>query len=195
MSGHESNIPLNQPNHEKYLFTSISCFLGLLIPGLGHLLQRRFFKAFLFFSCIYFLFFYGWALGGYNNVYLPRASECQPRGKTLTSVSIGPISFPFPKCFYYRLQFAGQLWVGLAVLPAIIQYYLVDEEIGISPPLPVIGTVMRAPSESSLNQLQTEGTIVWELAWVFTVTAGLLNLLAAYDTLAANYASLDHLKR
>jgi TM2 domain-containing membrane protein YozV len=183
----ETSILNIESKHRFRLFSGFVCFCGFLIPGLGHFLQRRFFKAFLFLFSIYFLFFYGWALSSYQNVYLPRASECQPRGKSLTSVTIGPLSIPFPKCFYYRLQFVGQLGIGIVSAPAVIQFLFVDEEVGTSPPLPLIGTVMRAPPEAVLNQLQTEGTIVWELAWVFTVSAGLLNLLAAYDTLFSKY--------
>jgi hypothetical protein len=42
---------------------------------------------------------------------------------------------------------------------------------------------LKAPPERELNRLQTEGDASWELAWVFTVAAGLLNLLVVYDAL------------
>ena len=174
VSAHSSRRPL----------APVCGVFGLIVPGLGHLLQKRFFKSALYFICIYFLFFYGWALGNFSNVYLPRANECQPRGKELTTINYGPLSIPFPKALYYRLQFAGQFWAGVAVWPALIQFWFVDEEDADAAPLPIIGKLMRAPSEQVLNQMQTQGTIVWELAWVFTVAAGLLNLLAAYDSFA-----------
>jgi hypothetical protein len=156
----------------------------LLVPGLGQLLQRRYFKAGLFCVCIYFLFFYGWHLGNYINVYLPRAHECAPRAKNWTTVTAGPLSIPFPKAIYYRLQFAGQLGTGIVAWPAIIQFWAVDEEDPNAKPLPLIGLIMRAPPEQKLNLMQTHGTILWELAWVFTVAAGLLNILVAYDAYA-----------
>lgn len=158
--------------------------LGMVVPGAGHFVQKRFFKGFVFLGCIYFLFFYGWILGNYSNVYLPRATDCQPRGKTLTTITYGPLSIPFPKALYYRLQFAGQVWVGAVAWPALIQFWSVDEEDLEAEPIPILGRVMRAPPEQLLNQMQTQGTIIWELAWVFTVAAGLLNLLAAYDAFA-----------
>lgn len=176
-SFNKKDIPIKSVN---YLFG----FLSFLIPGLGHIFQNRVFKGLLFFICINFLFFYGWYLGSFSNVYLPRATECQPRGKILTTISYGPVSIPFPKSLYYRLQYAGQFWVGLPAWPALVQFLFIDEEKNDLPLLPIFGKIMRAPSEQELNQLQTQGTIVWELAWIFTVSAGLLNLLVAYDCYA-----------
>lgn len=157
---------------------------SLLVPGLGQFLQRRYFKAGLFCLCVYFLFFYGWHLGQYSNVYLPRAHESAPRAKEWTTITLGPLSIPFPKSLYYRLQFAGQFGAGVVVWPALVQHWAVDEEDPNAKPLPIIGLIMRAPPEQKLNLIQTHGTILWELAWVFTVAAGLLNILVAYDAYA-----------
>lgn len=174
----------NGPGNMKRPMDPIGGLLGLVSPGLGHIVQGRYFKGILFLLTIYFLFFYGWILGNFSNVYLPRANECQPRGKALTTINLGPLSIPVPKPVYYRLQYAGQVWIGIVAMPALVQFWYADEEDSECPPLPVIGKIMRAPPEHVLNELQTHGTITWELAWVFTVAAGLLNLLAAFDALA-----------
>ena len=43
------------------------------------------------------------------------------------------------------------------------------------------GTYMQAPSESFVNKLQTNGDKLWDLGWVYTVIAGILNILVIYD--------------
>ena len=43
---------------------------------------------------------------------------------------------------------------------------------------------MLAPSEARLNDLQRAQDKTFDLAWVFTVIAGALNLLVIYDALA-----------
>lgn len=182
------------PSSKKNL-NPVCGLLGILIPGLGHFFQNRIFKGLLFFICIYFLFFYGWFLGNFSNVYLPRATECQPRGKNLTTINYGPASIPFPKPLYYRLQYAGQFWVGVAAWPALVQFWFIDEENNELPPIPILGKIMRALPEQELNQIQTQGTIIWELAWIFTVSAGLLNLLAAYDSYAGPVSFAERAQR
>ena len=48
----------------------------------------------------------------------------------------------------------------------------------------LFGTFQRAPSEDELNQLQRNGNKRWDLGWVYTVIAGVLNLLVMYDAFA-----------
>ena len=43
---------------------------------------------------------------------------------------------------------------------------------------------MRAPSLDKINQLQRDGDKTWDLGWVYTVIAGVLNVLVIYDALA-----------
>ncbi|MFM8934110.1 MAG: DUF6677 family protein [Gemmataceae bacterium] len=154
--------------------------LSALVPGLGQLFQGRAFKGWLFLGCVYFLFFYGWILGGRSNVYLPRAEQCVPFKTNIVRVAFG---IPFPKPLYYRWQYVGQVGVGIAAWPAIIQCYWADEENEPDVTPPLLGKYLKAPPERELNRLQTEGDASWELAWVFTVAAGLLNLLGIYDAL------------
>ena len=82
---------------------------------------------------------------------------------------------------WYRPQFLGQVWIGTAAWPAIYQYVKFDatKEEG-----PLFGKFQRTPPESELNDLQRNSSKRWDLGWVYTVIAGVLNLLVIYDALA-----------
>lgn len=49
---------------------------------------------------------------------------------------------------------------------------------------PLLGTYQRTPSDDRLNDLQRNGSKLWDLAWVYTVIAGVLNILVIYDAFA-----------
>lgn len=164
-------------------------FLSYLVPGLGQILQGRVAKGILFFICIQTLFFWGLSLGQWKNVYLPRADD--PNRFRKPEISLGPINVPFPRPLAYRVQFLGQFWVGIGAWPAVLQWLSYEDETskGYQPnipaaPHPILGNFMRTPPEAELNLLQTEGDKIWELGWVFTVIAGILNLMVIYDAFA-----------
>jgi Family of unknown function (DUF6677) len=182
--------------------------LSYLIPGLGQIYQGRVGKGLLFFVCIATLFFYGMYLGSWSNVYLPDSSQ-----------EYNPLNLPpLLADLYNRPQFAGQVWIGVAAWPAVVQYWASDpdRETG-----PLFGSYQRAPYETrseyapdrpddpedrrdarkrfglkpsqalkdwrpgmTLNELQRESDKSWDLGWVFTVIAGVLNVLVIYDALA-----------
>ena len=48
----------------------------------------------------------------------------------------------------------------------------------------VLRTFQRAPSEEEMNDIQRAGTKRIDLGWVYTVIAGVLNLLVMYDAFA-----------
>src|SRR6188472_3342186 len=52
----------------------LAAFLAWLVPGLGHIYQRRTGKGVLFFVCIVGTFFYGWYIGGQRVVYASSAN-------------------------------------------------------------------------------------------------------------------------
>jgi hypothetical protein len=137
----------------------------------------------LFFVCIYGLFYYGQWMGHWRNVWLPDVSKQQN-----VQLPILGADLPGPaKALYYRPQFAAQFWVGVAVWPAMIQYAATDPPADPDDqpnPAPVIGRLMQAPTEAELNALQRDGDKRWDLGWVYTVIAGVLNLLVIYDALA-----------
>ena len=47
-----------------------------------------------------------------------------------------------------------------------------------------LGNFQRTPSEPALNAVHTSGDKLLELGWVFTVIAGVLNVMVIYDALA-----------
>jgi hypothetical protein len=148
-------------------------FLSYLVPGLGQIYQGRIGKGVLFLVCLYGMFFYGMSLGSWKNVYLPDTS----RDRTLN-----PWNLPVPIAnVYNRLHFAGQFWIGVAAWPALYQYWIGDREQGNGSAL---GSFERTPSEDELNKLQREGDKSWDLGWVYTVIAGVLNILVIYDAFA-----------
>ncbi len=175
-------------------------FLSYLMPGLGQIYQGRITKGILFLVCVYGLFFYGMSLGSWSNVFLPRSA----RG-----------SMSLYDDFLARPQFLGQFWAGVVVWPAIYQYLNFNDKESSGP---IFGTWQRTPYESregdesvdkapnltsarrdwegkTLNELQTEGDKSYDLGWVYTVIAGVLNILVIYDAVAGPAFGAEALAR
>lgn len=149
----------------------LAAFLAWLVPGLGHLYQGRVGKGLLFFVCIVGTFLYGLYIGQGRVVYASTPSM-------LT-----------------RWQYLCQVGAGLPALPALVQRYRLDHGKG---PLPLLGHVMYPPdmqqtyrsddeadnvvvSPNELAQWHHDLGDLFEMGTVFTVIAGLLNVLAIYD--------------
>ena len=148
----------------------LAAFLSYLVPGLGQIYQGRIGKGILFFVCVYTLFFYGMYLGSWSNVYLPdTAKVSNPWGLP-----------PWAANLYNRPHFVGQFWVGIAAWPAIYQYSRYEPD----DPRPPLNGFQRQPSEKDLDDLQRNGDKTWDLAWVYTVIAGVLNVMVIYDAFA-----------
>lgn len=162
MAAAPTTVPVDQPHHSL-----LGGVLSYLVPGLGQILQGRIGKGLLFFVCLHGLFFFGMYLGSWQNVYIPdvtRDMAPQTRGLALvTNV-------------WNRLQFAGQFWIGLAAWPAILQYNNMA--------VPLYKDFQKAPTEDMLNTLQRDGDKHWDIGWVYTVIAGVLNVLVIYDAVA-----------
>jgi TM2 domain-containing membrane protein YozV len=167
----------------------VAAVLSYLIPGLGQIYQGRIAKGLLFFVCVYTLFFLGVYLGSgtvrlhkgdtvetytvTSNVYLPDTADQN-----------NPFNLPrLPANLYNRPQFAGQFWVGIAAWPAVWQYFNFDKTRQDQGD-PLLGNFERTPSEAALNAVHTSGDKLMELGWVFTVIAGVLNIMVIYDALA-----------
>ena len=174
------------PPARKYDF--LAAFLTYLIPGLGQVVQGRIGKGVLYFVCLYGLFIYGMALGQMKNVWL---ADTKNLPKVQTPILGGEMNGLF-RDLSYRKEFLAQFWIGAFAWPALLQYATTE-------PLPAMGadeanwkpkphgllkTYMQAPSEAELNELQRDGDKNWDLGWVFTVVAGVLNILVIYDALA-----------
>ena len=165
----------------------LAAVMSYLIPGLGQIYQGRTGKGLLFFIGLYSLFFYGMWMGQWRNVWLPDVSDNRAFQPV---VVLGNELGGMPKAVAYRPQFLGQFWIGMAAWPAVFQYASFDANKDAGP---LFGTFERTPPEGTpnddpekitLNKLQRDGNKRWDLGWVYTVIAGVLNLLVIYDALA-----------
>src|SRR3954467_10242217 len=161
----------------------LAAFLAWLVPGLGHIYQGRTGKGVLFFVCVVGTFFYGMYIGGGRVVYASNANV---------------FSMQFLRD---RWQYVCQVGAGLPALPALVQRQRVREH---KPPL-FGDNFMRPPYDvppqgaarfESVDETDHSHTVVhpdelakwnydlgdfFEIGTVFTVIAGLLNILAIYD--------------
>lgn len=171
-----SPAPLPPPAVEqKTKLDPLAAFLGFLIPGLGQVYQGRTGKGLLFFFGLYGLFFYGMWMGQWKNVWLPDVTDQPP-----LEINGGKYE-GVPSALYYRPQYLGQFWIGVAAWPAAAQYRAFDKD---KNGVAVLRSFQRSPSEDELNELQRNGNKRWDLGWVYTVIAGVLNLLVIYDAFA-----------
>jgi hypothetical protein len=162
------------PKPPRRVHSLIAGLLSYLVPGLGQIYQGRIGKGLLFFVCLYGLFFYGQALGSWKNVYMPDPGDKENAVKWL------PLNRQAAS-IYDRFHFAGQFWIGVAAWPAIWQYINYDERQEADR---LLGKYQRTPSEDEINRLQRDGDKTWDLGWIYTVIAGVLNILVIYDAFA-----------
>ena len=153
----------------------LAALFSYLIPGMGQVYQGRVGKGLLFFFGLYLLFFYGMWMGQWKNVWLPDARALPPAG--ILGQQLGGVA----KAVSYRPQFLAQFWIGVAAWPAVYQYINYDP---MKDEGPVFGKFQRTPTEDQLNDLQRNSSKRWDLGWVYTVIAGVLNLLVIYDAFA-----------
>jgi hypothetical protein len=146
---------------------TLAAFLAWLIPGLGHYYQGRTAKAILFFVCILGTFAYGVYLGGSRELGWGRVVYASWTGEDK------------------RISYLGQVAVGLPALPAVVQTLRVR---GGKPPL--FGGFMAPPqsafgpnpfNQPTLDVLHKKLHRYFELGTIYTLIAGLLNILAIYD--------------
>ena len=159
----------------------LAAFLAWLVPGLGHFYQGRLGKSLLFFICIVGTFIYGLIIGQGRVVYASTADV-------------------FSREFLERWQYICQIGVGLPALPALVQRERIQDG---KPPL-IHDHFMRPPYKiarrqggfTSPDQTDRRRTVkhpdelakwnydlgeLFDLGTMFTVIAGLLNVLAIYD--------------
>lgn len=134
----------------------VAAILGWFIPGLGHLYQGRRGKGLLFMITILSIFIFGLVISNGRAVY---ASWLD---------------------YDKRLPYLCQACVGLPALPALVQTYLVRNGRE-----PLFGGVMAPPADKAqLDDLWKSLSRRMELGTVYTMIAGLLNVLAIYDAFA-----------
>ncbi len=133
----------------------VAAALAWLIPGLGHVYQGRTAKGLLFMICIWSTFLFGLFISDGRAVY---ASWIDGEGGK-------------------RLPYLCQLGVGLPALPALVQTYRVRHGQD-----PFLGGLMAPPIDAAqLNDWNKTLNKYFELGTVYTMIAGLLNVLAIYD--------------
>jgi hypothetical protein len=156
--------------------------LAWAIPGLGHMYQGRTGKGILFFICILGTFAYGMYLGEGKVVYAATNWEQQ-----------------------YRWQYLCQLGVGLPATPMLVQRARANEG-----KEPLWDGFMRQPKnvptpwkdDSGHESTQPNELAMWtvkmhplfELGTVYTVIAGLLNVLVICDAVSGPLILKPHKK-
>jgi TM2 domain-containing membrane protein YozV len=140
----------------------IAAVLAWLWPGAGHLYQRRIGKGLLYMVCILVTFYWGLAMGDGHVVY---ASFSKP-----------DIRYPY----------IFQIGVGLPAFPAIAQKAAADNGHRI------FDSHYMAPPRGEKREQQHDELATWheqlgfyfELGTLYTMIAGLLNMLVIYDAYA-----------
>jgi TM2 domain-containing membrane protein YozV len=180
----------------------LAAVLSYLVPGLGQIYQGRIGKGVLFLVSIYTLFFYGIYLGSgsvtvdgttyhlVGSVYLPATVTSGAPDRINNPHNLSPLMANL----YNRPQFLAQFWTGVVAWPAIWHYThsdpaAGDRDSGFAEDQPgqphwLFGDFERAPSIRALNAVTTAGDKRLDLGWVFTVIAGVLNIMIIYDALA-----------
>jgi hypothetical protein len=161
-----------------------AALLSFLVPGLGQIVQGRVGKGLLFLLGLYALFFYGMGMGDWKNVFLPDTTGLPPVVLINKGGAVGGgVALPggVPTALGYRPHYLCQFWVGVAAWPALLQYHNYDRTRDAGP---IFGKFERPVEEEELNRLQRDGDKRWDLGWVYTVIAGVLNVLVIYDALA-----------
>jgi hypothetical protein len=156
--------PSPNPPPQPAIFAGI---LSYLIPGLGQISQGRVGKGLMFLAILLGMFFLGQAMGDWRNVYMPLPDDNDKNALPRPLASV-----------YNRWHFAGQVWIGIAAWPAIMQFY--------GWPVPFWPELQRPPNfddEQRINEFMTRSDKTPDLGWVYTVVAGMLNILVIYDAI------------
>jgi hypothetical protein len=170
-SAAQANDPLP---HEP---SPVAAVLSYLIPGLGQISQGRYGKGVLFMVSLLGMFFLGQAMGQWQNVYVPPDFLMEaPQGgggKAAPRWFVGAVM---------RLHYLGQFWIGVAAWPALWQYYHMP--VPKEDDMPFWHNFQRMPDETKLNRYLVKTDKTPDLGWVYTVIAGMLNILVIYDAYA-----------
>lgn len=172
-------VPSSEPTIEVDLrVPALAAFLAWLWPGAGHFYQRRYAKGVLFMTCVLGAFFFGLSIGGGRVVY---ASFGPPLRDPVTIRQV--LSKVFHRWHYYC-----QAGTGVPALPALVQRWRVSsghEPFGewMAPP-DRVGEPELPESKDRLAVWNEKYHVLFELGTLYTMIAGLLNVLAIYDAYA-----------
>ena len=135
---------------------AVAALLAWLWPGAGHIYQGRTGKGLLFMICILSTWFFGLALAHGHSVYASNSTI--PR----------------------QLVFGCQLGVGLPAAPALVQVAYLRN----NPQQPLWDGFMAPPNEvgeDELSEWSLKYGILLDMSVLYTMIAGLLNILAIFD--------------
>ena len=148
-----------------------AALLAWLWPGAGHFYQGRTAKGVLYMICILTTYFFGLWIGQGRVVYASWRAEDR------------------------RLPYICQVGVGIPALPALVQAklkkpgepsplgdWMTPPDLTIRPTFTEDG--QRGPEMNELSLWYRDTGLMFELGTLFTMVAGLLNLLAIYDAFA-----------
>ena len=172
-----SSASTGQQNETPHDPSLLAAFLSYLIPGLGQISQGRYGKGALFMVSLLGMFFLGQAMGQWQNVYVP--APIDPKHQ--------PLAGARPRGSFYagmimRWHYGGQFWIGAAAWPALWQHF--DMPVPAAEKSPFWHNYQKAPEEADLNNLLRDSDKSPDLGWVYTVIAGMLNILVMYDAYA-----------
>lgn len=148
----------------------IAAILAWALPGLGHIYQGRTGKGILFFVCILGTFFYGLYMGNSKEVYAAVPWEQQYRWQYLCQLGVGLPSTPM--LWQRSKALKDSNYEGFMAPPRRGQFETKDDS----------GNISRQPSERAKWTLDTHPYS--EISTVYTVVAGLLNILVICDAAA-----------
>lgn len=175
--------------------------LSYLVPGLGQIVQGRISKGVFFMVVLLGMFHAGQAMASWKSVYMPIIVEQNERGDPIRR-TYNPL-----QSVYQRWHFAGQFFIGVSAWPAIFQYYglplpgpadtfwqnyqrepMYREKQNLLAKLDPNAyprpDVMTISPEGELNREIAAGNKLWDIGWIYTVVAGVLNILVIYDAVA-----------
>lgn len=135
----------------------VAALLAWLVPGLGHFYQGRRGKGALYLICILGLFVAGLVMGEAKIVYWRWLN-------------------PLQNAEDFRWYYLAQFWAGLVALPGLIQATLARYGMD-----PILGGYLAEPTLQAINGLHMARGRFVDIGSVYTVIAGLLNILAIYD--------------
>ena len=144
--------PTGEPETLELRDRSLAALLAWLVPGAGHFYQGRSAKGLLFSTCILGTFFYGMVLEAGRVVYASWGGD------------------------ETRLPYLCQVFTGLPALPALVQTYRVKHD-----KAPLLGGFMAPPQGNALSEWHRQYNRSFEYGTVYTMIAGLLNILAIFD--------------
>lgn len=156
-SGSASDVVIADGEELVLRNRTLASILAWLIPGAGHFYQRRYFKSLIFSISIFSTFLIGMFLGG---------------GRCLYASWNGTEK---------RWQFFLQAGIGVPAIPAALQAWSGGEG-----KTPMLGqNLMVGPKSSAdLDRWHAQSASGFDMGTLYTMIAGLLNILVAYDAYA-----------